>query len=79
MPVLMRTGELGDGARQQYASNPGAQLGSSAGFVACFLAEILPKEAEGGGARTAAKLTIFGGCVMSFDGVFFSWKKSPTR
>ena len=34
MPVLMRTGKLGDGARQQYASNPGAQLGSSAGFVA---------------------------------------------
>ncbi len=26
MPVLMRTGELGDGARQQSASNPGAQL-----------------------------------------------------
>ena len=42
MPVLMRTGDLGDGARQQYASNPGAQLGSR------FLAEILPKEAEGG-------------------------------
>jgi hypothetical protein len=34
MPVLMRTGEIGDGARQQYASNPDAQLGLSAGFVA---------------------------------------------
>jgi hypothetical protein len=34
MPVLMQTGEIGDGAQQQYASNPGAQLGSSAGFVA---------------------------------------------
>jgi phosphatidate phosphatase APP1 len=34
MPVLMRTGEIGDGARQQYVSNPGAQLGLSAGFVA---------------------------------------------
>jgi hypothetical protein len=32
--VLMQMGEIGDGARQQYASNPGAQLGSSAGFVA---------------------------------------------
>jgi len=32
--VLMRTGEIGNGARQQYASNPDAQLGSSAGFVA---------------------------------------------
>jgi hypothetical protein len=30
----MQMGEIGDGARQQYASNPGAQLGSSAGFVA---------------------------------------------
>ena len=34
MPVLMRTGEIGDGARQQYALNPDAQLNSSAGFVA---------------------------------------------
>jgi hypothetical protein len=34
MPVLMQTGELGNGALQQYASNPGAQLGSNAGFVA---------------------------------------------
>jgi len=34
MPVLMRTGEIGNGARQEYASNPGAQLGSRAGFVA---------------------------------------------
>ena len=34
MPVLMRTGEIGDGARQQYASKLGAQLGLSAGFVA---------------------------------------------
>jgi hypothetical protein len=33
-PVLLRTGEMGDGARQRYASDPGAQLGSSAGFVA---------------------------------------------
>jgi hypothetical protein len=71
MPVLMRTGEIGNGARQQYASNPGAQLGSSASFVACFFAEILPKEAKGGGARTVAKLAIFGGCMMSFGGGYF--------
>jgi hypothetical protein len=34
MPVLMGTGEIGNGAQQQYASNPGAQLGLSASFVA---------------------------------------------
>jgi hypothetical protein len=34
MPVVMQRGEIGDGARQQYALNPDAQLGLSAGFVA---------------------------------------------
>jgi hypothetical protein len=52
-------------------------LGSSAGFVAWFLAEILPKEAMGG-ARVRSKLAIFGGCAMSFGGGYFSLgKKVP--
>ena len=79
MPVLMRTGEIGNDARQQYSSNPGAQLGSSAGFVAWFLAEILPKEAKGGGARTAAKLAILEVVWCRSAGVIFLLEKSPTR
>jgi hypothetical protein len=40
----------------------------------------LPKEAKGGGARTVAKLAIFGGCMMSFGGGYFLWSPdSSTR
>jgi hypothetical protein len=42
------------------------------------LAAISPKEAEGG-ARVRQQNWPFLEVVMSFGGVFFSWKKSPTR
>ena len=77
--MLMRTGEIGDGAQQQYASNPGAQVGSSAGFVAGFLAEILPKEAEGGTRVRQQNWPFWRLCDVLRRGLIFSWKKSPTR
>ncbi len=46
--MLSWTGEMGQGAQQHFASGPDAQLGLSAGHVALFLAEMWPKEAEGG-------------------------------
>ena len=75
MPVLMQTGEIGNGARQQYASNFGAQLGSSAGFVAWFLAEILPKEAEGGGAYGSKLAIILEVVWCRLAGVIFLLEK----
>jgi hypothetical protein len=32
-PVLRRTGEMGNGKQQHFASGPDAQLGSRAGYV----------------------------------------------
>ncbi len=48
MPVLLWTGEMGQGAQQHFVSGPDAQLGLSAGHVALFLVEMWLKEAEGG-------------------------------
>jgi hypothetical protein len=48
MPVLLWMGEMGQGARQHFASSPDAQLRLSMGHIALFLAEMWPKEAKGG-------------------------------
>ncbi len=73
MPVLLWTGEMGQGTQHQFASGPEAQLGLSAGHVELFVAEMWPKEAEGG-ASYGSKNRHLPSCVMWF-GVRLSFGK----